>query len=207
MPIGTPAGIFPVKPQLSVGRCCRGAQTLKMTANTQPNHGPGRSIHHANPYQRSSRRKEALTIFHCPFRRINPHSMSNIVASVPPLQAGLPAVASERRLGEGRPVAPKPGEGGGQGGFLGRYLFMVSLLLIFHMHWDHEPLSPFGVTNHRTIILLLLGEKAGMRAGSLQPRHEALTNRSMVRENLWNGTGSWRGARHPILLQNPNSIL
>ena len=53
----------------------------------------------------------------------------------------------------------------------------------FRMHWDHELLSSFAVTNHRRTILPLLGERAGVRAVSLQPRYEALTNRFMKSES------------------------
>ena len=40
----------------------------------------------------------------------------------------------------------------------------------------HELLPSLAVSNYRRIILLLMGEKAGMRASSLQPRDESLTN-------------------------------
>src|SRR5215469_18226754 len=42
------------------------------------------------------------------------------------------------------------------------------------MHCANEPILPSAVSNHRRIILPLLGERAGVRAGFFQPRHEAL---------------------------------
>ncbi len=44
--------------------------------------------------------------------------------------------------------------------------------------------SSLAIPNRRTMILPLLGERAGVRARSLQPRHEALINRFMERVNL-----------------------
>jgi hypothetical protein len=38
-------------------------------------------------------------------------------------------------------------------------------------------MQPLAVTNQRRIIPPLLGERAGVRVGSLLPRHEALTKR------------------------------
>jgi hypothetical protein len=47
--------------------------------------------------------------------------------------------------------------------------------------WEVEPPTSFVVPNHRRIIPPLLGERAGVRAVSLQPRHEVLVNRISVR--------------------------
>jgi hypothetical protein len=67
-----------------------------------------------------------------------------------------------------------------------RSRFMESRLSIFPMHRNREPQLSYAMSNHRKIIPPLprrgvaqrrpMGERAGVRAVSLQPRYEALTN-------------------------------
>jgi hypothetical protein len=69
-------------------------------------------------------------------------------------------------------------------------------LLFSDLLTAHEPQPSFVVSSHLWTILPLLGERAGVRAGFLQPRHEALIGSwgSFGREH---SIGSWEASTIP----------